>query len=199
MVVDSSQGRIHAKDHWKFYPTGRKMEPTRVYMPFADKPASRCHPAPLLSPSLLSSSHYWGTQAPCPLSTVAVPVAAGLHRCGRMPCSFAQAHPSADYIRHQTLRQGSTVNTHMCTHIHKPEDLRMICPTVVWNTPKQVLTKCFISGFVFHLMCESHLESDNLVFLSILHFFLQTHMSESLRLQVYLSLFAGPQQPRVFF
>lgn len=134
------------------------------HVPTCPSQTSQCHPAPMLSPSLLSPSHYWGTQAPCPLSTVAIPVAAGLHRCGRTPCSFAQAHTSVDHTRCQTHRQGNTINTHVCTHIHKPEDRRIICPTVVWNTPKQVRTKCLISGFVFHLMRESHLESDNLCF-----------------------------------
>lgn len=117
----------------------------------------------------------------------------------RTPCSFPQAHPSADHIRRQTHRQGSTVNTRVRTHLHKSDNLRLLCPTVVWKMPKQVLTKCLISEFVFHLMRESHLESDNFGFLSILYFLLQTHVSESLRLQVYLSPFAGPQQTRVFF
>lgn len=117
----------------------------------------------------------------------------------RTPCSSAQAHPSADHIRCQTHRQGSTVSTHVRTHLHRSDDLRLACPTVVWNMPKQVLTKCLIPGFVFHLMRESHLESDNLGFLSILYFLLQTHVSESLRLHVYLSPFAGPQQTQVFF
>lgn len=162
MVVDISQDRIHAKDHWKFYTTGRKTKPTHDYMSFADKSACQSHPAPMLSPSLLSSSHHWGHSCNSRAPQVWPGRLAHLHR-HTLLLTTSDARP---------IGQGRTVNTHVRTHLHKSDDLRLVCPTVVGNMSKQVLTKCLISGFVFHLMRESPLESDNLAFLSILYFLL---------------------------